>query len=139
MPHCAETVPNRARRGWVMGAQAATGVQAFADEQGLADEGPRAEEPAGCLWAYCRARSTRVRVAVLDISTTGCLLDLRTWGLKAGERVLIKLPGLAYLPAILHWAEDGRGGLVFDQPLHEAVLRHLLDARASRAPSCAAG
>ncbi len=84
------------------------------------------------LTAYCRARGTRVRLAILNITINGCLLDLRSWSLRAGERVLIRLPGLTDLPAVLQWAEDGRGGLVFDQPLHEAVLRHLLHSSASR-------
>ena len=127
MPHCAETAANRVGGPWVAGGQ------------GLAVEASRAKGPAGSLSAYCRARSTRVRITILDISTTGCLLDLRTWGLKAGDRMLIKLPGLAYLPANLQWVEDGRGGLVFEQPLHEAVLRYLLEATNSRPASHAAG
>ncbi|WP_098103968.1 PilZ domain-containing protein [Novosphingobium sp. PC22D] len=94
-------------------------------------EKPSGEEPVGRFSAYCRARSTRVLIEVLDISTTGCLLDLRTWGLRAGERILIRLPGLAYLSAVIVWVEDGRGGITFDQPLHEAVLRHLMENSSS--------
>lgn len=114
MPHCAENVSKQAQGPWI------------ASARGTADEHVVSPEPDGVLSAFCRARSTRVRVSVLDISTTGCLLDLRTWGLKAGERLLIKLPGLSYLSAMLLWVEDGKGGLAFDHPLHDAVLRHLL-------------
>ncbi len=54
------------------------------------------------------------------------MLDLRRWRLKPNERIMIKLPGLTWIGATIVWAEDGTGGVRFEQPLHQAVLSHQL-------------
>lgn len=75
----------------------------------------------------CRARSgMSADLAVLDISAGGCMAAATGWTARPGERVLATLPGLAAQPAELVWIEDGRAGIAFEQPLHEAVLDRLL-------------
>ena len=78
------------------------------------------------LKATCRMKSgSVVDLEVLDLSPGGCLVDMRRTVGEQGERVLVKLPGLAYQPATIAWVEDQQAGLAFEQALHEAVLDHL--------------
>ncbi|MBA3055360.1 MAG: hypothetical protein FP826_10580 [Sphingomonadales bacterium] len=56
------------------------------------------------------------------------LPDRQTDGEEDDERVLIKLPRLAYQAARVIRVEDGRAGLEFDTLLHSAVLAHLQQA-----------
>lgn len=66
-----------------------------------------------------------IDLQVLDISAGGCMVDFHGSAARPGERVLVTLPGLSALPAELVWAEDGRAGIAFEAPLHEAVLARL--------------
>jgi hypothetical protein len=76
--------------------------------------------------AQCRTRRGGVHeVRVLDISTAGLMVDKRAVQMEEGDRVLIKLPGLAWLPLSVLWIEDARAGLLFEEPLYAAVLEHL--------------
>lgn len=79
------------------------------------------------LKVKCRFKAgNTVDLDVLDLSPGGCMVDMRNWGGAAGERVLVKLPGLSFQPASIVWVEDGRGGIAFEQVIHEAVLDHLM-------------
>jgi len=79
------------------------------------------------LVATCRLKAgATMDLDVLDLSPGGCLVDVKRWAGAAGERVLVKLPGLAFQPASIAWVEDGHAGLAFEQVIHEAVLDHLL-------------
>jgi hypothetical protein len=60
-------------------------------------------------------------VVIVDLSTHGCGFEA-TCHLETGARVWLKLPGLESWPARIAWAADGRGGLQFDRPLHDAVV-----------------
>ena len=60
-------------------------------------------------------------IIVVDLSIQGCGFEA-TCHLETGARVWLKLPGLESWPARVAWAEEGRGGLQFDRPLHEAVV-----------------
>ncbi len=83
------------------------------------------------LKALCRSKTGRVHeVLVLDLSEAGCLINKRMVKLEDDERVLIKLPTLAYLTARVVWVEEDRAGLEFDDLLHSAVLAHLQQAAA---------
>ena len=74
----------------------------------------------------CRSRSgVSADFAILDISAGGLMTACVGWTAKPGDRVLATLPGLAAQPMELIWKEDGRAGLAFEQPLHEAVLDRL--------------
>jgi len=60
-------------------------------------------------------------VMVVDLSTHGCGFEA-TCHLEPGARVWLKLPGLESWAARIAWVEEGRGGLEFDRPLHDAVV-----------------
>lgn len=81
------------------------------------------------LKVTCRFRKGgTVDLDLLDISHGGCMVDRRRHSATAGDRALVKLPGLAFQPATVVWVEDEKAGLAFEQPLHEAVLAHLSQA-----------
>lgn len=83
--------------------------------------------------ARCRRHTGSVSdLEVLDLSEAGCLVDKRMIGLRQGERVLIKLRGLRYMPATVTWIEEGEAGLTFEQPLYRPVLDHLKRTLARR-------
>ncbi|WEK48260.1 MAG: PilZ domain-containing protein [Candidatus Andeanibacterium colombiense] len=84
-------------------------------------------KPAQPLMAKCRTSRTGgvVDLEVLDLSPIGCMVDRRAWGARTDDRVLIKLDGLAYLPATVVWVEDDRAGIMFEELLYEPVLARL--------------
>lgn len=85
----------------------------------------KAGQPSG-LTINCRSsRGGSIELEVLDLSLAGCMVDRRSWSGRPGERVLAKLPGLAFQPATVVWVEDGRAGIVFEELLYEAVFEHL--------------
>lgn len=65
-------------------------------------------------------------VEVLDLSLAGCMLHWNGWRLQENQRVLVSFPRLSNLPATVLWTEQNRIGLLFAQPLHEAVYDHLI-------------
>jgi hypothetical protein len=77
--------------------------------------------------ARCRSSRTGgvVELEVLDISLVGCMVDRRAWSARTGDRVLIKLEGLTYMPASVIWVEDDRAGIMFEELLYEPVLARL--------------
>ncbi|MGN6269443.1 MAG: PilZ domain-containing protein [Sphingomonas sp.] len=70
--------------------------------------------------------SSKFAVTVLDISTTGFRAEC-AFRLHEGTLVWLTLPGMAGLEAHVAWC-DGNFlyGFVFTQPLHEAVLDHIV-------------
>jgi len=81
--------------------------------------------------AQCRLRTGGVHdIRVLDISEAGCMINRKMLRLEDQERVLIKLPDLAYQGATVLWVDDDQAGLAFEQPLYSAVLSHLRRAAA---------
>jgi hypothetical protein len=78
------------------------------------------------LLATCRSRSgSIIQLAVLDLSATGCMVERRAWGARPEDHILIRLPGLSYMPASVLWVEEDAAGIAFDQPMYEPVLAHL--------------
>lgn len=67
-------------------------------------------------------RGLSADLEVLDISIGGAMVEARGWTAAPGDRVLVTLPGLSAQPAEMVWIEDGRGGIAFEQPLHETVF-----------------
>lgn len=67
----------------------------------------------------------KLKMPVLDISLGGCMVDARSWTVRPGEPVSVKLPSLSYQPAEVVWNEDGRAGIAFEEPLYEPTLEHL--------------
>ena len=76
--------------------------------------------------AEVRYRSgQKLQLPVLDIGLGGCMVDARSWSVRAGEAVSIRLPGLAAQPAKVIWIEDQRAGIAFEELLYEPTLEHL--------------
>jgi hypothetical protein len=76
--------------------------------------------------AEVRYRSGRkMKLAVLDISLGGCMVDARSWSIRADEAVSIKLPGLSYQPAKVIWIEDQRAGIALEELLYEPTLEFI--------------
>ncbi|MGQ7830000.1 PilZ domain-containing protein [Altererythrobacter sp. Z27] len=76
--------------------------------------------------AEVRYRSgMKLQLPVLDISLGGCMVDARSWSIRPGEAVSVKLPGLGFQPAEVIWIEDQRAGIAFEEPLYEPTLEHL--------------
>ena len=84
--------------------------------------------------AKCRSQSgTKTELAVLDISSIGCMVDRVAWTAKPDERILIQLEGLSFQPARVVWVEDERVGIELEELLHETVLERLKGLIASAA------
>jgi hypothetical protein len=82
-----------------------------------------------------RLRSRRGRVSevnVVDLSLAGCLIERQALVLYLEDRILLKLPGLRYLPVHVAWIEDRHAGLVFEEPLYEPVLNHVVKSFIAR-------
>lgn len=78
------------------------------------------------LKANCRSRNGGTNeIRVLDLSEAGCMINKRMLLMEPGDRVLVKMEGLTYLPCNVLWAEDEEAGLAFEQPLYGPVLEHL--------------
>lgn len=78
------------------------------------------------LTAQCRTRTGGVhQIHILDLSAAGCLVERRMVRMDERDRLLIKLPGLAYLAASVVWIEEDQAGLLFEEPLYAPVLEHL--------------
>ena len=76
--------------------------------------------------AQCRLKSGTVGgIIVLDLSVAGCMIDRCAMTFKLGQRLLVRLPGLEYIPSHVLWIEEDKVGLEFERHLHDAVLAHL--------------
>src|ERR1700742_3353548 len=77
------------------------------------------------LRGHLRAPRGRQDVAVSDLSTTGCKIDAVYLSMSSGEHVTIRPEGLQVLPAKVVWCSGPSAGLLFENPLHPAVLDNL--------------
>lgn len=69
-------------------------------------------------------------VTLIDLSTDG--FQLETFAdLSRVERIWIRLPGLALRAADIVWKGRERAGGNFDEPLHPAVVRMLVERASS--------
>jgi hypothetical protein len=62
---------------------------------------------------------------VSDLSVTGCKIDAIYLSLAAGDHVTLRPEGLQALPANVIWCSGSSAGLLFESPLHPAVLNNL--------------
>jgi hypothetical protein len=67
----------------------------------------------------------RAPARIVDITVLGCRIEL-TSRLNAQDFLTLAVPGLGCLGTVVVWAQGASAGLQFRQPLHEAVLRHVL-------------
>ena len=79
--------------------------------------------------AQCRLKSGTVSgIIVLDVTIAGCMIDRCALSFTPEQRLLIKLPGLEFVGATVSWVDGDKAGLMFERPLYEPVLNHLLKA-----------
>lgn len=60
---------------------------------------------------------------------------VRTGILQPGQRVVIRPESLEGIPGLVRWVLETRAGIEFDQPLHQAVVDHLLQMKPTRMTS----
>ena len=76
--------------------------------------------------ARCRMLSGFTEdVVIRDISEGGCRVASAVLRLRAGDRVLLRPPGMEGLAGIVRWFDRGEAGIEFERPLHVAVVEHL--------------
>lgn len=71
--------------------------------------------------AVCSTSIAKRRVAMTDISATGCRVET-PFGWPAGSVVVVTIPTLAPRAARVLWRTPGAVGLAFDQALNPLVL-----------------
>lgn len=79
-----------------------------------------------------RSNGSSAEIEVLDVSLAGCMIERHALSLTEGERVLLRLADLSFMPASVIWIEDQHVGLVFETELYEPVLEHLKRAFVKR-------
>lgn len=67
-------------------------------------------------------------VDVVELTAAGCMIEKCSVSMREDDRVLIRMDGLRYLPAIVVWIDEGRAGLAFEDPLYEPVLDYMLES-----------
>lgn len=72
-----------------------------------------------------RSNGSSCEIEVLDISLAGCLIERRALSLAVGDRVLLRLAELSFMPAMVVWIEEQDAGLIFESELYEPVLEQL--------------
>ena len=77
------------------------------------------------LFGNLKTPRDRQNVAVSDLSATGCKIEAIHLSLTAGEHIMLRPEGLESLPATVVWCSGPSAGVLFDHPLHPAVLDNL--------------
>lgn len=76
--------------------------------------------------ARCRMLSGFTQdVVIRDIAEGGCRVAGSALHLRAGDRVLLRPPGMESLTGTVQWCERDEAGIVFERELHVAVVEHL--------------
>lgn len=77
--------------------------------------------------AKCRMKSGMVaEISVRDLSIAGCMVEKQAIAFEVDGRVLVRLPGLEYMPSKVLWVENGLVGIEFERDLHDAVFENLI-------------
>lgn len=63
---------------------------------------------------------------LVDISAHGCRVELLS-KVNIGDTVWVRLPGIQPICARVQWADEYLAGLHFENPIHSAVLRAIVD------------
>lgn len=63
---------------------------------------------------------------LVDISVEGCSLNLRPRFLQVGRAVLVRMEGLESLVGQVRWVKGRNAGILFERPLHVAVVEHIV-------------
>ena len=60
-----------------------------------------------------------------DISAEGCSLTIKARFLEAGRVILLRMEGLESLIGQVRWVNGRQAGILFERPLHIAVVEHI--------------
>lgn len=75
--------------------------------------------------AIVRSVKGHIGGSLIDISELGCKLSLFDASVKPGHKITIKLPNLELWVGYVRWANESVVGVVFERPMHSAVVDHL--------------
>lgn len=85
-----------------------------------------AERAEVAISAYLRTDcGERCFVAMIDLTERGCCLFGRNLDLREGQGVILKPDGLGPIRGTVKWSHKSLSGILFENPLYEAVFRHL--------------
>lgn len=62
---------------------------------------------------------------LIDISEHGCKIDLFDASVPPGHRITIKLQTLELWVGYVRWVDGNVVGVMFDRPMHPAIVDHL--------------
>ncbi len=72
---------------------------------------------------------TRIRSRVINLSESGCGVELSNWTrLETSRAYCIKFGGLEVQAGIASWSKSGEVGFKFINPISSYVIEHLLAA-----------
>lgn len=71
-------------------------------------------------------RGVALTVMMVDISPSGCLVQVKYQGLKAGDIVSIRPETFEVIPGVVRWSSGDKAGIEFETPLHSSVVDHLV-------------
>lgn len=74
------------------------------------------------------SRGSHMRIAIVDLSTEGFSAEMERCAHLAGRGFSVKVSGLESLGAELRWMDSANAGFRFANPLHPAVLDHVVRA-----------
>lgn len=74
------------------------------------------------------SRGSQVPIAIVDLSAEGFSADMGQRAMLGGRGFSVKVAGLESLGAELRWSAAASAGFRFAQPLHPAVLDHVVRA-----------
>lgn len=86
----------------------------------------RARRLALAMPARCRTLSGFAEdVVIRDVSEGGCRIAGAVLKMCAGDRLLLRPPGMESLAALVRWANRHEAGVEFERPLYGPVVEHL--------------
>ena len=78
------------------------------------------------------SHGSRLKIDIVDLSTSGFSVEMGHPAISAGRGFAVQVPGLESLGAELRWKATESAGFRFVQPLHPAVLDHVVRAHPAK-------
>ena len=72
-----------------------------------------------------RAKNREHITRLIDLSRTGCKIDSSAWELAEGDQIVFAFSKDVSVAGKVSWRRGGNAGVHFDDPLPEAIARHL--------------
>lgn len=103
----------------------ATRVQFHRRHSALVDQREERRHRVDGAWVTGAGEEVGFHAVLSDISTFGCRIN-GVPAMEAGERVWLRLPDAAPVPATVAWLRDGQAGCRFVDPISAGLMRSLL-------------